>query len=177
MSTSRLAEIQKVKLVSLFIAKNNPPSLAYVSQMAVAAGLSYLIARLFGLPEAYWAPMSTMTVTQSNFDAALPVSLQHFAGTAIGAAVGAVAATYFHENVWSFSAAVFLIGLLCVALRVETSAYRYASITLVIVMLVTRSTSAEAVAIHRFVEVSIGITVALVLFVLWPGAGGTRRVT
>jgi len=150
-----------------FITKD-PPSLFYVAQTTVAAVLSYLIARLFALPEAYWAPMSTLIVMQSTLNAALPISVQHFLGTAIGATVGAITATYFRENVWSFGIDVFLIGLLCVVLRVERSAYRYASITLLIVMLVTRSASAQSIAIHRFFEVSIGIAVGLLVFVFWP---------
>ena len=52
--------------------------------------------------------------------------------------------------------------------RVEKSAYRYASITLAIVMLVPRSTSAWLVAIHRFFEVSLGIAVGLMLSAFWP---------
>jgi hypothetical protein len=39
------------------IAKENPPSIAHVSLAATAAVVSYLIARLFRLPEADWAPM------------------------------------------------------------------------------------------------------------------------
>ena len=85
----------------------------------------------------------------------------------MGAAVGAVTDIYFPANVWAFGVAAFIIGLLCVALRVERSAYRYASITLAIVMLVPRSTSARLVAIHRFFEVSIGIAVGLAFFALW----------
>jgi|SRR5215471_2807950 len=160
--------MQRKQLGAWVIAKDNPPTVGHVVQTAVAAVLSYLTARLFRLPEAYWAPMSTVIVMQTNLDAALPVSVQHFAGTAMGAAVGAVTATYFGESVWWFGAAVFVTGLLCVALRVERSAYRYASVTLVIVMLVTRSGSAPSVAIHRFFEVSIGIAVGLLLFVTWP---------
>ena len=64
-----------------------------------------------------------------------------------------------------------MIGLLCVALRVERSAYRYASITLAIVMLVPRSGSGRLVAIHRFFEVSIGIAVGLAFFALWTRIG------
>lgn len=94
---------------------------------------------LFRLPEAYWAPMSTLIVMQSTLSAALPISVQYVAGTAIGAAVGAVADVYFPTNVWAFGVAAFIIGLLCVVWRVERSAYRYASITLTIVMLVPRS--------------------------------------
>ena len=76
------------QLGKLFVAKDNPPSLAYAIQTTVAAVASYLIARLFRLPEAYWAPISTLIGMQSTLVAALPVSAQYFAGTAIGAAVG-----------------------------------------------------------------------------------------
>jgi uncharacterized membrane protein YccC len=156
------------QLSRFIVARENPPSLLLAARTAVAAVVSYLIARLFRLPEAYWAPISTMIGMQSTLGAALPVSVQYFAGTAIGAAVGAVAATHFGGNVWAFGIAVLLIGLLFAVLRVERSAYRYATTTLVIVMLVTRSTSAWSIAIHRFSEVSIGIAVGLVLSALWP---------
>ena len=149
------------------IAKDNPPSIAYVVLSALAAVVSYLIARLFRLPEAYWAPMSTLIVMKLTLSSALPIAVQYVVGTAVGAAVGAGTDIYFHASVCSFGAAVVVVGLLCVALRVTRSAVRYASITLVIVMLVPRSTSGRLVALHRFFEVSIGLAVGLVLFALW----------
>src|SRR6266853_450761 len=155
--------------LSRFIgAKDNPTSLVLAARTAVAAVVSYLIARLFHLPEAYWAPISTVIGMGSTLGAALPVSVQHFAGTAIGAAVGAVTATYLQGSVWTFGIAVLLIGLLFAVLRVERSAYRYATTTLVIVMLVTPPTTASSLALHRFSEVSIGIAVGLMLSALWP---------
>jgi uncharacterized membrane protein YgaE (UPF0421/DUF939 family) len=149
------------------IAKDNPLSVAQVALTAMAAVLSYLIARLFRLPEAYWAPISTLLVMQLTLSAALPVAVQYIAGTAVGAAVGAATDMYFHASVWAFGGAVVLVGLLFVGLRVERSAFRYASTTLVIVMLVTRSTSARLIALHRFFEVTIGIAVGLGLFAIW----------
>lgn len=50
----------------------------------------------------------------------------------------------------------------------ERSAYRYASITLAIVMLVMRSTCVWPIAVHRFFEVPLGIAVGLILSALWP---------
>lgn len=149
------------------IARNNPPSIAHVILCALTAVLSYLIARMFGLQEAYWAPMSTLLMMQLTLSAAFPIAAQYILGTAVGAAVGAVTDIYFHGSVAAFGAAVVLIGLLCVALRVERSAFRYSSITLAIVILVPRSTSARLVALHRFFEVSIGIGVGLALFAVW----------
>ncbi|HWY57574.1 MAG TPA: FUSC family protein [Terriglobales bacterium] len=158
----------------LIVARENPASLVHAARIAVAAVVSYLIARLFRLPEAYWAPISTLIVMQSTLGAALPVSMQRFAGTAIGAVVGAVGASYFAGNVWALGVAVFVIGILCAALRIERSAYRYASITLVIVMLVNRPSHPWLIAIHRFFEVSLGIAVGLLLSALWPERSGDR---
>ncbi len=85
------------------IAKDHPPSAGYAAQTAVAAVASYLIAHMFRLPEAYWASMSTLIVMQSTLSAALPISVQYVAETAIGAAVGAVADVLLprkHLGVW-----------------------------------------------------------------------------
>jgi hypothetical protein len=57
------------------------------------------------------------------------------------------------------------------ALQVERCAYRYASITLAIVMLPTRSTSVPLIALHRFFEVSIGLSVGLAFVALRPKIG------
>jgi len=150
------------------VARKNPASLAHAARTTVAAVVSYLIARLLRLPEAYWATVSTIIVMQSTLGAALPISAQRFAGTAMGAAAGGAAGTYFGRSVWAFGIGIFVIGALCAALRVERSAYRYAGITLAIVMLVPRTASPWLIAVHRFFEVSLGIVVGLVVSAVWP---------
>jgi uncharacterized membrane protein YgaE (UPF0421/DUF939 family) len=58
--------------------------------------------------------------------------------------------------------------LLSIAFRLEKTAYRWASITLAIIVLIPRSAPARTVALRRFVEVSVGIIVGLVAVALWP---------
>jgi uncharacterized membrane protein YccC len=67
-----------------------------------------------------------------------------------------------------FVAGIFVLGLICAILRLDQSAYRFAGITLAIVTLVARGETPFVIAVHRFVEVSIGIAVALALSALWP---------
>jgi len=156
------------RLLELIIARENPSSIIHSARTAVAAVVSLLVAHLFRLPEAYWAAITTLIVMQSTLGAALPISAQRLAGTTVGAAVAAVIGTYFPGNVFVFGIVVFVIGLVCAGFRVERSAYRYASITLAIVMLVPRSNNEWVIAVHRFFEVSIGIAVALAITALWP---------
>jgi len=144
------------------------PMVAHSVRTAAAAVASLLVARLFRLPEAYWAPITTLVITQSSLGAALAVSWQRFLGTVLGAAVGAVVARYFGPQVLVFGAGVFVLGLLSAAARSDRSAYRFSGITLAIVILVPRTASPSQIALHRCAEVFIGIGVALILTVLWP---------
>jgi len=49
----------------------------------------------------------------------------------------------------------------------EKTAYRYAGVTLAMIVLIPRSNVAWIVALHRFFEVSIGILVALAVVAVW----------
>jgi uncharacterized membrane protein YccC len=154
------------RLRSLIVARKNPVSVSHAARTAAIAIGSFHVAKLFGLPEAYWAAITTLIVAQSPVTAA-SISAQYFAGTAVGAAVGGWAGTYFPGNAFVFGACVLGIGILLSPFRLERSAYRYASITLAIVMLVPSHTGWIA-ALHRFLEVAVGIAVGLAISAMWP---------
>lgn len=143
------------------------PVLSHSTRTAVAAVASLLVARLFTLPEAYWAPLTTLVITQSSLGAALTVSWQRSVGTVLGGAVGVIAATFFGRGVLVFAVGVFLLGLLCALIRSDRSAYRFSGITLAIVLLVPRTGPPSQIAWHRCAEVFIGIGVALLLTMVW----------
>lgn len=146
----------------------NLPSVIHSIRTAIAATLSLAVARLFGLPEAYWAAIATLVVMQSTLGATLLLSIERIAATALGALAGALLASFFTANLLLFAAAVFVLGLMCSAFRMEKTAYRYAGVTLAIIVLIPRSHAAWIVALHRFFEVSVGILVALALVAVWP---------
>jgi len=150
------------------IAKENPTNYTYAARIAVAAVLSLWVARLIGMPEAYWASITSLVIIQPTFKAALPISVQQFAGTAVGAICGWLVATYIGANIFVYGVAIFVIGMACSALHVERSAFRYASVTLAIIVLIVRTNPPSVVALHRFVEVSVGIVMSLVLTAVWP---------
>ena len=148
--------------------KENLPSIGHSVRTALAATASVVVARLAQMPEAYWAAIATLVVMQSSLGATLTLSIERVVATALGASVGAVEANYFGANLAAFVVAIFFIGLLSYGFRLERTAYRYASVTLTIIVLIPRSNPAWIVALHRFIEVSVGIIVALAVVALWP---------
>jgi uncharacterized membrane protein YccC len=146
----------------------NQRELAHALRTTVAALASLLIGRLFRLPESYWAAITTIVVMQSTLGAAWKISKQRLLGTSLGAIIGAFLATYKPESAIAFGAGVLIAGIICAFLHVERAAYRYAGITIAIVVLIAHTGPAWRIALHRFVEISIGIAVALSITALWP---------
>jgi uncharacterized membrane protein YccC len=144
---------------------------------AVTAVASMVAAQLFTLPQSYWAPITTLVITQSSLGSTLSVSWQRFIGTALGAAVGASVAIHFGPHMPVFGASIFLLGLFCAVVHADRSAYRFGGVTLAIVLLLPRTEPAWLVAFHRFAEVSIGIAVALAMTVVWPERSATSSKT
>jgi len=138
---------------------------------AIAAVAAMLLARLLKLPEYYWAPISAIVIIQSTIP---PRTLgwQRFVGTALGAAMGAALATFFRPSAVVYGLGILLCGMLAWLLRVG-AAYRFAGIALSIVLLIPRARAPWIVGWHRFLEVSLGIAVALVVTTVWPRAKKT----
>jgi uncharacterized membrane protein YgaE (UPF0421/DUF939 family) len=136
------------------------------ARTSIAAVISTLLARsLLKLPEFYWAPVSTVVILLSSIN---PIKLawQRFAGTALGAVMGALIASYLSPTWWVFGVGIFISGIISALLRIG-AAYRFAGITLTIVLLVPHTHPGWIVGFHRFVEVSLGIVVALLVTLVW----------
>lgn len=146
----------------------NEQEFVHALRTTVAAVASLLIGRLFRLPESYWAAITTIVVMQSTLGAAWTTSRQRLAGTAIGAFIGALFATYVGASVAAFGSGVLIAGIICALLHIERNAFRYAGITVAIVVLIAHTEPAWIIALHRFFEISIGIAVGLALTAIWP---------
>lgn len=144
--------------------------LEHAARTAVAAAAPLLIARLLRMPEAYWATIISLIVTESALGATWTISKQRLVGCAVGATMGGLLATYLGPNTVVFSIGVFVMGMICAMLRITRSAYRYAAITLAIVLLIAHAEPPWTIAVHRFLEISLGIAVGLLLSAVWPEA-------
>ncbi len=157
-----------VQLAKRFKSRFTLREIEHSARTTVAAITALLTAGTLGFPEPYWASITAIIVTQSTLGAAWTISVQRFFGTALGAAAGALLSTYFGSSLIAYGGGIFILGLLCLLLGLERSGYRYAGITLAVIMLILRSRPVWIIALHRFIEVSVGIVIGLILTVLWP---------
>jgi uncharacterized membrane protein YccC len=135
---------------------------------ALAAGICLALVRLLKLQQGYWACVSAIVVMQSETAATLAASRDRLVGTALGAVLGWAAASVWHGHLWVYVVTILLCMLLPQTVGLE-GAGRLAGVTTTIVLLVPSSAPHARVARDRFLEVSLGIIVSLVVsHVLWP---------
>lgn len=132
---------------------------------ALATLVSLLLARTLKFPEYYWAPISTVVIMQSSIKPSQG-AWQRFVGTGLGAVLGALFATFAGRGTVVYAIGIFLCGILACVAR-SWSAFRVTAITFSIVVLISRG-PAWTFAWHRFLEVSLGIAVALIAMLVAP---------
>ena len=138
------------------------------AQTAVAAVLALLLARICQLPESFWAPISAIVCSLDAFDGALRVGRRRFLGTALGVTIGALQMSLTTHSLPSYAFVIALLGLVCSGLSLHPSAFRFGAIALTVVVTDTSNPNIWITAATRFVDVSLGILVALIVGRAWP---------
>jgi uncharacterized membrane protein YgaE (UPF0421/DUF939 family) len=138
-------------------------SLVQAVRTTVAAIVSAALARACGLPEPFWAVIATIIVMQSSLGTAWRVSRERMLGTAIGASTGAVLLSVFPQSIAVFALGMLLMAGVCAVLRQSQSAYRFAGITLVIMLFPTYSNPPWIICVHRTLETFTGIVVGMIV--------------
>lgn len=134
----------------------------------LAAVLALYLARFLRLPESYWAAISAVIVMYSDVTRTIRASGFRLVGTAIGVTIGGGFAALFGDRLWAFGVAITLTVLVCALLGFADAA-RLAGVAVAIVMLISHTGKPWTVALHRFLEVSFGMVIAvLVSALVWP---------
>jgi uncharacterized membrane protein YccC len=104
----------------------NSDALVDSARTAVATLASLLLAKALKFPEYYWAPISTIIIMQSSIQP-FQGAWQRFVGTALGATLGAVIATYVGRSALVYAVGIFVCGIFAAFSR-AWSAYRVAGL-------------------------------------------------
>ena len=142
--------------------KLNDATVLQAVKTGVAGTAAFYLSGLFHLPQGYWATMSAFIVLQGDAPSTISASRDRLIGTAIGAATGAVFVRFIGVGPLKLGLAAVITILLCEILGTYTS-YRIACVTAVLVMYVTGPGTPWRLGWDRFLEVALGIVVALVV--------------
>jgi uncharacterized membrane protein YgaE (UPF0421/DUF939 family) len=131
----------------------------------LAAVICVWLGNLLGLERSFWAAVSAIVVMA--FDATITIAScrDRIIGTAIGAFLGWVTDHVWRGHYIIYGLAVALCIFICSALAFD-KAGRLAAVTLSIIVLVKFDGGPAQAAISRFLEVGLGIVVALAVTML-----------
>lgn len=150
------------------------PRVRQAVKATIAACLAYLIAEYFALPQAFWAAVVAILVSQANVGASLGQALDWLWGSLIGVVVGGVVVVLlgdgFAVRLAGLTATVLVLGYFA-AVRPQM---RIACVNAAIIILAnpTLGSPIESAG-NRMIEVVIGTVVAiLTMLLVFPARAG-----
>ena len=133
-------------------------------RMIVAALLAYVLATALGLPQGYWAVLTTIIVTQSSVGGSLKAAGERLVGSVCGGLVGGLAAVLLPSHTplvlsLALAAAVAPLALL----TAFNPSFRIAPVTAIIVLLSTGAATLSPLhyALNRILEITLGTVIGL----------------
>ncbi len=126
----------------------------------LAAALCLWLGHLLHLERSYWAAISAIVVMGSDSAVTFTSCRDRLIGTAFGAFLGWAAFYVWHGHTLFYGFAVALCIFLCSALEFD-KAGRLAAVALTIVLLLHLDAGPGRAAVGRFLEVGLGVVVAL----------------
>ena len=145
-----------------------PPRINAPLQIAVAAVIALFFARLLQLPEAFWAPISAIVCSLDAVDGATRVARRRLLGTFFGVTIAAIQISLTPHGLISYALAIAILGLICGLIKLHSSAFRFGAIALTVVATSPDKAAVWLTAGTRFVDVALGILVALAVVRIWP---------
>jgi uncharacterized membrane protein YccC len=163
MSTN--SEAQGSRVLGWWEQKNFGNQAIGAVKTGLAAVLCMWLGNLLGLAHSYWAAVSAIVVMGLDTTLTLASCRDRIIGTAIGAFLGWVTYHAWHGHYLLYGLSVALCIFLCSALPFD-KAGRLAAVALSIIVLVKIDGGPAQAALARFLEVGLGIVVALAVTLL-----------
>jgi uncharacterized membrane protein YccC len=145
--------------------------------MTASTLAAFALARVLGLPQAFWAVITALIVTQSNVGGSMQAALDRFLGSLFGAVYGSVIAFAVPYESGLLRAVALVAAVAPLSFVAALSAgFRVAPITAIIVLLSTTGPNLGpfGFAADRVMEVGLGCAVGLLVSVLIAPARASR---
>ena len=133
-------------------------------RMTISAALAYAIATALGLPQGFWAVLTTIIITQNSVGGSLKAAMERLVGSLCGALVGAIAAILLPSHAPVLVGLVLVLAVAPLALLTAFSpGFRVAPVTAIIVLLSTGAATMGPLgfALDRLLEIALGTVIGL----------------
>jgi len=154
--------------------RESKPRVRQAVKTTIAACLAYVIADFLGLPQAFWAAVVAIFITQANIGASLGLALDWFLGSLVGAVVGGAVAVLLGHSFPLRLAGLAATVLVLAYFAAARPQMRIACVNAAIIILGTPVFGTPlASAVIRMIEVVIGTVVAiLTMLLVYPSRAG-----
>ncbi len=141
--------------------------------------LAYAIATALGLPQGFWAVLTTIIISQNSVGGSLKAALERLVGSLCGALVGAIAAILLPSHAPLPVGVALVVAIAPLALLTAFSpGFRVAPVTAIIVLLSTGAATMGPLgfALDRVLEIALGTVIGLAVSLLVAPARAHAQV-
>ena len=141
----------------------------HAARLGVTIAIATTIYRAFDLPRGYWVPLTVFFVLRPDFGSTFTRGLQRYVGTVLGAVLATLIAAAFNPGPYALAALATVLAVGIFAFLYANYALFTISMTAWVIFVVAFGGIPEsATALDRLLDTTIGATLTLAIYVLWP---------
>lgn len=138
-------------------------------RLGVTVAIAATIHRVLDLPRGYWVPLTVLFILRPDFGSTFTRGVQRYVGTALGAVLATLIAAALNPGPYALAALATVLAVAIFAFLFANYGLFTISITAWIIFVVAFAGTPEyATAIDRLLDTTIGATLTLGLYALWP---------
>lgn len=139
-------------------------------RLAVTMAVAVTIAQTFELPRGYWIPLTVLFVLRPDFGSTYTRGLQRYAGTALGVVLATLITTALNPGPYALAALITVLSFaFCTFLQANYGLFTLSITACIIFFVAFAGPHTEyATALDRLLDTTIGATLTLGIYALWP---------
>jgi uncharacterized membrane protein YccC len=139
-------------------------------RLSLTIAVATAVAQVSGLARGYWLPLTVLFVLRPDFGSTFTRGLQRYAGTALGVVLATLITAALHPGPYALATLITVLSFVVSAVLYANYGLFTLSITAFVIFFVAYAGVHDefATALDRLLDTTIGATITLGIFALWP---------
>jgi uncharacterized membrane protein YccC len=139
-------------------------------RLSLTVAVAAAIAEISGLARGYWLPLTVLFVLRPDFGSTFTRGLQRYIGTALGVVLATLITAALHPRPYALATLITVLSFAFAAFLFANYGLFTVSITAFIIFFVAYAGVHDefATALDRLLDTTIGATITLGIYALWP---------